>query len=193
MKKRGRGAAAVLKRVLKRRASPVTAPPPPVRCGGDGSGAGGMENFRKVKTCEEESPLPFPGLPAGVVHMKVKEGSKIRNLMAFAMARMRAAGTRHVVFSGCGRAVTKTVTCAEIMKRKLGGLHQVSKVQYRTVQEVWQKEGRAEQLTVPKYVPSICILLSKDALDPGEPGYQPPEPQTEKPPGRERTDKRMKT
>ncbi|XP_030046212.1 ribonuclease P protein subunit p25 [Microcaecilia unicolor] len=176
-----------------------------------------MENFRKVKTCEEEGPLPFPGLPAGVVHMKVKEGSKIRNLMAFATARMEARATRQIVFSGCGRAVTKTVTCVEIMKRKLGGLHQLSKVQYRTLQEVWQKQGHAEQLTVDKYVPSICILLSKDSLDPGEPGYQPPEPrdrlwtldgglqdqrasllppQTEKrfwePPGQERVNKKMK-
>ncbi|KAH0619896.1 hypothetical protein JD844_014293 [Phrynosoma platyrhinos] len=140
-----------------------------------------MENFHKVKTSEEESPLPFLGLPSDVVEMKVKEGSKIRNLMGFAMARMALGETRQIVFSGCGRAVTKTITCVEIMKRKLGGLHQVTKVQYKTILEVWENkdsrpEGQAEHLTVHKNVPSICILLSKDPLDPNQMGYQPPEP-----------------
>ncbi|XP_066492646.1 ribonuclease P protein subunit p25 [Tiliqua scincoides] len=139
-----------------------------------------MENFRKVKTSEEESPLPFSDLPSGVVEMKVKEGSKIRNLMGFAMARMGLEDTRQIVFSGCGRAVTKTVTCVEIMKRKLGGLHQVTKVQYKTLVEVWenkdaQPEGQVEHLTVHKNVPSICILLSKDPLDTHQMGYQPPD------------------
>ncbi|XP_053128683.1 ribonuclease P protein subunit p25 [Hemicordylus capensis] len=142
----------------------------------------GMENFRKVKTSEEESPLPFAGLPLDVVEMKVKEGSKIRNLMGFAMARMELEATRQIVFSGYGRAVTKTVTCVEIMKRKLGGLHQVTRVQYKTLREVWENkdpppEGtHAEHLTVHKNVPSICILLSKDPLDPNQMGYQPPNP-----------------
>uniref|UniRef100_A0A8D0H494 Ribonuclease P and MRP subunit p25 n=1 Tax=Sphenodon punctatus TaxID=8508 RepID=A0A8D0H494_SPHPU len=143
-----------------------------------------MENFRKVKTSEEASPLPFPDLPPGVVEMKVKEGSKIRNLMGFAMGRMGLEDTRQIVFSGCGRAVTKTITCVEIMKRKLGGLHQITKVRYKTLLEVWenqdlQPDGRAEHLTVHKNVPSICILLSKDPLDPNQMGYQPPEPRDE--------------
>ncbi|XP_042741729.1 ribonuclease P protein subunit p25 [Lagopus leucura] len=141
----------------------------------------GMENFRKVRTSEEESPLPFPDLPPGVVEMKVKEGSKIRNLMSFAMAQMELKGSRQIVFSGCGRAVTKTITCVEIMKRKLGGLHQVTKVRYKTLLEVWENRdplpgGAAQNLTVHKNVPSICILLSRDPLDPNQTGYQPPEP-----------------
>lgn len=73
-----------------------------------------MENFRKVRTSEEESPLPFPDLPPDVVEMKVKEGSKIRNLMNFAMAQMELKGRRQIVFSGCGRAVTKTITSSRV-------------------------------------------------------------------------------
>ncbi|NWI96527.1 RPP25 protein, partial [Pitta sordida] len=142
-----------------------------------------MENFRKVRTSEEEMPLPFPNLPPDVVEMKVKEGSKIRNLMNFAMAQMELKGRRQIIFSGSGRAVTKTITCVEIMKRKLGGLHQVTKVRYKTVLEVWQNQdllpdSPAQNLTVHKNVPSICILLSRDPLDPNQTGYQPPEPRS---------------
>lgn len=155
-----------------------------------------MENFRKVRS--EEAPCgggaegggpgssPFADLAPGAVHMRVKEGSKIRNLLAFATASMAQPATRAIVFSGCGRATTKTVTCAEILKRRLAGLHQVTRLRYRSVREVWQslppgptpgqKPSEPASLSVLKNVPSLAILLSKDALDPRQPGYQPPSP-----------------
>lgn len=143
-------------------------------------------SFKKVLRTEEESPNPFPGLLPGILEMRVKEGSKIRNLMGFAMARMQSepgdsgqARLRQVVFTGSGRAVTKTITCAEIMKRKVGGLHQLTKLQYKGVREVWEsQDGDDSEMTVHRTVPSISILLSKDPLDPLEPGYQPPETQS---------------
>ncbi|XP_051726117.1 ribonuclease P protein subunit p25-like protein [Ctenopharyngodon idella] len=139
--------------------------------------------FKKVCRVEEDSACPFPGLPAGVLEMRVKEGSKIRNLMGFAMARMQdeaqdgsQTGLRQVVFSGSGRAVTKTITCAEIMKRKIAGLHQMTKLQYKGLREVWEsQEGGDSEMTIHRTLPSISILLSKDPLDPLEPGYQPPD------------------
>lgn len=134
--------------------------------------------FKKVCRVEEDSACPFPGLPAGVLEMRVKEGSKIRNLMGFAMARMQdeaQTALRQVVFSGSGRAVTKTITCAEIMKRKIAGLHQMTKLQYKGLREVWEsQEGGDSEMTIHRTLPSISILLSKDPLDPLEPGYQPP-------------------
>lgn len=156
---------------------PLSVPPPALKLG--------QEGFKKVCRTEEESPCPFPGLASGVLEMRVKEGSKIRNLMGFAMARMQGekgvsggggGGLRQVVFTGSGRAVTKTITCAEIMKRKVGSLHQLTKLQYKVVKEVWEStEGGTSEMTVHRTVPSISILLSKDPLDPQEPGYQPPE------------------
>uniref|UniRef100_A0A8C5H5M9 Ribonuclease P protein subunit p25-like n=1 Tax=Gouania willdenowi TaxID=441366 RepID=A0A8C5H5M9_GOUWI len=135
----------------------------------------GQEGFKKVSRTEEDSPCPFPGLASGVLEMRVKEGSKIRNLMGFAMARV-GGGLRQVVFTGSGRAVTKTITCAEIMKRKVGCLHQLTKLQYKVMKEVWgSTEGGGSGMTVHRTVPSISILLSKDPLDPKEPGYQPPQ------------------
>ncbi|KFP83549.1 Ribonuclease P protein subunit p25, partial [Acanthisitta chloris] len=110
-----------------------------------------MENFRKVRTSEQEMPLPFPDLPPDVVEMKVKEGSKIRNLMNFAMAQMELKGRRQIVFSGCGRGSP----------------------QHHNQEP---SDGPAQNLTVHKNVPSICILLSRDPLDPTQTGYQPPEP-----------------
>ncbi|XP_034437687.1 uncharacterized protein LOC117759589 [Hippoglossus hippoglossus] len=154
--------------------APLPVPPPALKLG--------QEGFKKVCRTEEDSPCPFPGLASGVLEMRVKEGSKIRNLMGFAMARMQGekclsgGGLRQVVFTGSGRAVTKTITCAEIMKRKVGSLHQLTKLRYKVVKEMWESsEGGPSEMTVHRTVPSISILLSKDPLDPQEPGYQPPE------------------
>uniref|UniRef100_A0A8C5F4N5 DNA/RNA-binding protein Alba-like domain-containing protein n=1 Tax=Gadus morhua TaxID=8049 RepID=A0A8C5F4N5_GADMO len=133
----------------------------------------------KILRTEEDSPSPFPGLASGVLEMRVKEGSKIRNLMGGVggvAGSGGAGGLRQVVFTGSGRAVTKTITCAEIMKRKVGSLHQLTKLRYKGVKEVWEShDGGASEMTVHRTVPSISILLSKDPLDPREPGYQPPE------------------
>ncbi|XP_070764267.1 ribonuclease P protein subunit p25a [Enoplosus armatus] len=143
----------------------------------------GQSNFRRVSRTEDSSPYPIPGLAADILHMRVKEGSKIRNLLRFATARMQGEGKgsdgaslRQVVFTGSGRGVTKTITCVEILKRKVGELHQVSKLYYKTVNEVWENpQAGAPGITMQRTVPAICILLSKDPLDPQEPGYQPPQ------------------
>ncbi|KAM9854801.1 ribonuclease P protein subunit p25-like protein [Aulostomus maculatus] len=142
-----------------------------------------QNNFRRVSRLEDSSPYPIPGLAADVLHMRVKEGSKIRNLLRFATARMQEEGKdnngtslRQVIFTGSDRGVTKTITCAEILKRKVGGLHQVSKLYYKTVNEVWESSPNgAPGLTMERTVPAICILLSKDPLNPQEPGYQAPQ------------------
>ncbi|XP_041966493.1 ribonuclease P protein subunit p25a [Alosa sapidissima] len=139
--------------------------------------------FRKVSSAGEADSCPIPGLPEGVLEMRVKEGSKIRNLLGFAMARMQG-GLQHggrtplrqILFTGSGRAITKTITCAEIMKRQIRGLHQLSKLQYRTVQEQWEgRDSACSRMTIHRMLPAIYILLSKEPLDTHEPGYQPPE------------------
>lgn len=146
-----------------------------------------LNNFRRISRTEDSSLYPIPGLTADILHMRVKEGSKIRNLLRFATSRMQgegrdSAGTslRQVVFSGSGRGVTKTITCVEILKRKVEGLHQVSKLYYKTIREVWESPRQgAAGITMERTVPAICILLSKDPLDPQEPGYQPPQVPTD--------------
>ncbi|XP_061678049.1 ribonuclease P protein subunit p25a [Syngnathoides biaculeatus] len=142
-----------------------------------------QNNFRRVKRTEDNAPYPIPGLATNFLHMRVREGSKIRNLLRFATARMQSEGRdgyegspRQVVFTGSDRGVTKTITCVEILKRKVEGLHQVSKLYYKTVDEVWEgSQHGVSGITVQRTVPAICILLSKDPLNPQEPGYQPPQ------------------
>ncbi|XP_077202692.1 ribonuclease P protein subunit p25-like protein isoform X3 [Paroedura picta] len=136
-----------------------------------------MENYQKAKTVEKPSPLPFSNLPEDIIEMKVKDGSKIRNLVGYAIGKMELDSVRQVLFSGTGKAISKTITCVEIMKRRLRSLHQITKVFFRQTEEIWEPlvpEAGLDPLTVKRNVPAICILLSKDPLDTQEPGYQAP-------------------
>ncbi|XP_053788941.1 ribonuclease P protein subunit p25-like protein [Vidua chalybeata] len=136
-----------------------------------------MENYKKTKIVEKPCPPPFTDLPADIIEMKVKDGSKIRNLMGYAMSKMEQDSVRHILFTGSGKAVSKTITCVEIMKRRLKELHQITKVLFKQIEEIWEPivpEAGLDALTVKRNIPAICVLLSKDALDPQEPGYQAP-------------------
>ncbi|XP_075438384.1 ribonuclease P protein subunit p25-like protein [Ascaphus truei] len=136
-----------------------------------------MENYKKVKVVEKPLDLPFPGLPSDVIEMRVKDGSKIRNLMGFAVGKMESEGVRQIVFSGSGKALSKTITCVEITKRRLPGLHQVTKICFRQTEEIWEPivpEVGLDNLTVKRNSPAIFVMLSKDPLNATEPGYQAP-------------------
>ncbi|XP_001518454.1 ribonuclease P protein subunit p25-like protein [Ornithorhynchus anatinus] len=138
-----------------------------------------MENYQKARTVEQPWPPAFPGLPPGTVQMRVKDGSKIRNLMGYALGRLEAGGARAVLFSGSGRAVGKTVTCVEIAKRRVRGLHQLTRLLFRQTEEAWEPrrpDAGLDRLTVRRNLPAICVLLSKDPLDARQDGYQPPDP-----------------
>ncbi|XP_074539901.1 ribonuclease P protein subunit p25-like protein [Halichoeres trimaculatus] len=161
-----------------------------------------MENYSKARTEEQPSVCPFPSLPPDTPEVRVKDGSKIRNLLRYALSRMEAKPRpaeggeddeggeaveeqeaaaqplcKHLIFTATGKGVSKAITCAEIVKRRVKGLHQLTKLLYSTVVEVWEPLEPAaglDSLTVSRNVPAIWILLSREPLDCSEPGYQPP-------------------
>lgn len=154
-----------------------------------------MENYSKARTVEQPFNCPFPSLSSETPEVRVKDGSKIRNLMRFALSRMedkpsstegeddaepkRSAEKicRQIMFTGVGPSVSKAITCVEILKRRVRGLHQYTQLHYRTVQEVWEPlepDAGLDSLTVNRNVPAIWVLLSKDPLDVSQPGYQAP-------------------
>ncbi|KAL4217506.1 Solute carrier 2 [Mactra antiquata] len=133
-----------------------------------------MENYSKGEVKELEDPMVFT-LSTNDINMRVAAGSKIRNLMGFAMNKIKEPGTRKICWSGSGKAITKTVTCVEIMKRRNKGLHQITKIRSKRIEEYWEpKLEGLERLKVNRDIPAISILLSKDPLNQDEPGYQAP-------------------
>ncbi|TDH11226.1 hypothetical protein EPR50_G00058640 [Perca flavescens] len=163
-----------------------------------------MENYSKARTVEQPCVCPFPGLPPDTPEVRVRDGSKIRNLLRYALSRVEAkprpeAGAvaaegqpeaaaaaaaaagrplcKHVVFTATGKGVSKAVTCVEIVKRRVRGLHQLTQLLFSRVDEVWEPLEPAaglDSLTVSRNVPAIWILLCREPLDASQPGYQAP-------------------
>uniref|UniRef100_A0A8C7X4H1 Ribonuclease P/MRP 25 subunit-like n=1 Tax=Oryzias sinensis TaxID=183150 RepID=A0A8C7X4H1_9TELE len=151
-----------------------------------------MENYSRARSVEQPSICPFAGLAADTPELRVKDGSKIRNLLRFALSRMEAkprggeedeggqrahAACPQMVFTASGKAVSKAITCAEIVKRRVKGLHQVTRLLHSTVVEVWEPLEPAaglDSLNVSRKLPAVWILLSREPLDSSQPGYQAP-------------------
>jgi len=77
-----------------------------------------------------------------------------------------------------GRAINKTVTIAEIIKRRIQGLHQNTMIDSTPITEVWEPiEEGLERVETTRLVSSIQIILSNGQLDTNSPGYQPPIPE----------------
>uniref|UniRef100_A0A3B5QW68 Ribonuclease P/MRP 25 subunit-like n=1 Tax=Xiphophorus maculatus TaxID=8083 RepID=A0A3B5QW68_XIPMA len=138
-----------------------------------------MENYSRARVVEQPCVSPFADLP-DTPEVRVRGGSKIRNLLRFALSQLEAGPAPpcgRLLFSASGRAVSKAITCAEVVKRRLTGLHQLTRLAQSTVLEVWEplEAGSGlDSLTVSRKLPAVWILLSREPLDPEQPGYQAP-------------------
>jgi hypothetical protein len=132
-----------------------------------------MENYTKGESRTVYDP---PQLHMdGAVEMKVTNASKIRNMVGFAMTSIGDNNIRHMTWTGSGNAVNKTISCVEILKRKVKGLHQITQIGFFRVEDLWEStmEG-LDTLKVNRNIPAVSILLSKDPLDTNDPSYQAP-------------------
>ena len=97
--------------------------------------------------------------------MRITTSGKVRNYVRFALRELRPAEDRHarkasaVRLRAVGAAINKAVTVAEIVKRRLNGIHQVT---------------TAELLADDASSPALSILLSTAPPPTSSPGYQPP-------------------
>jgi len=133
-----------------------------------------MEHYTKGVVVKKENPIVMT-TQGGVEHMRVTNGSKIRNLLGYALKKIRDEKIRQMVWSGNGEAISKVLSCTEIMKSRVKGLHQITKLDYLEIEEYWEPtlEG-LERLKVKRDVPVISVLLSKDEPNTSDPGYQAP-------------------
>ena len=77
-----------------------------------------------------------------------------------------------------GRAINKTVTIAEIIKRRIPNLHQLTEIGSVNITDTWEPlEEGLNTLETTRHVSVISITLSTVELDTSKPGYQQPLPE----------------
>lgn len=121
-----------------------------------------------VRQTEESTntKVPIHNLPEKFLWMHVKSGTKIRNVLGYAMKEFPSYNS--IIWTGTGNGIAKTISCAEIFKRKYENLHQVTKLCYVSSEKSKEDTVKAHR------IPEVHILLTKDIKDTTELGYQAP-------------------
>jgi len=127
-----------------------------------------MEKYRKVpreKTLIKEDEI------------RVTSGGRLPNYITYAAKIFHDQKKSAVVVKATGNAIARAVTLAEILKRRITGLHQLTKCGSTTLKDEYEPlEEGLDRVFHERTVSFIEITLTKieDDLNKNDPGYQPP-------------------
>lgn len=94
-----------------------------------------LKKLGKLKTTRTIKPMDktmdenlIENLPDKVLIMRIKGGTKIRNVFNYSLKEFSKYGC--VLWTGAGQAVGKVISCVEMFKRQHKGLYQVTQLHY---------------------------------------------------------------
>ncbi|KAK6939308.1 DNA/RNA-binding protein Alba-like, partial [Dillenia turbinata] len=129
-----------------------------------------MDRYQRVEKPRAETPIDEN-------EIRITSQGRMRNYITYAMTLLQEKGSNEVVFKAMGRAINKTVTIVELIKRRIVGLHQITSIGSTDITDMWEplEEGLLP-LETTRHVSMIIITLSKKELNTSSLGYQPPLP-----------------
>ncbi|GMP81709.1 hypothetical protein CsSME_00036333 [Camellia sinensis var. sinensis] len=109
--------------------------------------------------------------------IRITSQGRMRSYITYAMSLLQEKGSTEIVFKAMGRAINKTVTIVELIKRRIVGLHQITSIGSTDITDTWEplEEGLLP-LETTRHVSMITITLSNKELNTASVGYQPPLP-----------------
>ncbi|GAB2215958.1 hypothetical protein Droror1_Dr00023722 [Drosera rotundifolia] len=132
-----------------------------------------MDRYQRVERPRAETPIDEN-------EIRITSQGRMRNYITYAMSLIEEKGSNEIVFKAMGRAINKTVTIVELIKRRIVGLHQITSIGSTDITDTWEplEEGLLP-LETTRHVSMITITLSKQDLDTSNVGYQLPLPADE--------------
>eukprot|EP00041_Stephanoeca_diplocostata_P007085 m.97683 g.97683 ORF g.97683 m.97683 type:complete len:168 (+) comp16724_c0_seq2:273-776(+) len=139
----------------------------------------------------EQGVIPTPqAMMTSPNTIRITLNGKLHSYVAVGRKLLEASPeTGQLTVKGEGRAVTKAISVAEILKHRVHGLHQVTTIGMATTREYWDPKpvspdgtsstAMLDSVQVSRKIPTVEILLSLAPVDPATLGYQPPLPHTE--------------
>eukprot|EP01065_Artemidia_motanka_P026366 TRINITY_DN31313_c0_g1_i1.p1 TRINITY_DN31313_c0_g1~~TRINITY_DN31313_c0_g1_i1.p1 ORF type:complete len:215 (+),score=69.58 TRINITY_DN31313_c0_g1_i1:102-746(+) len=126
--------------------------------------------YRRVK----KTPLT-DGEPAAN-ELRVTAGHTSSRAYVQQAVELLSSTDHHTVYlRGMGQAIAKTVNIAELMKRCVPGLHQISQLGSLSITDELQPLVPGKEVrTVRRNVSTLTVTLSTKPLDESHSGYQPP-------------------
>ena len=129
-----------------------------------------MDKYRRV-----EKPRHSVSISENEIRITTK--GITMSYVARAITLLQDKGASDIMLKAMGRALSKTVTVAEIIRRRIPGLFQNTETSSVDINYIWEplEEGLL-QLETTTHVSMITITLSRRQLDTSSAGYQPPLP-----------------
>lgn len=129
-----------------------------------------MDRYQRVEKPRAETPIDEN-------EIRITSQGRMRSYITYAMNLLQEKGSDEIVFKAMGRAISKTVTIVELIKRRIVGLHQITSIGSTDITDTWEplEEGLLP-LETTRHVSMITITLSKEQLNTASVGYQPPLP-----------------
>ncbi|XP_062182442.1 uncharacterized protein LOC133886675 [Phragmites australis] len=133
----------------------------------------GMDRYQRVEKPRNETPISQN-------EIRITTQGRMRSYISYGMALLEENGHDEISIKAMGRAINKTVMVAELIKRRVVGLHQNTSTESVDITDTWEplEEGLLP-LETTRHVSMITVTLSKKVLDTSSPGYQPPIPAEE--------------
>ncbi|KAG1347553.1 hypothetical protein COCNU_06G013820 [Cocos nucifera] len=127
-----------------------------------------MDRYQRV-----EKPRPESAISENEIRITTQ--GLIRNYVSYASSLLQEKRVREIVLKAMGQAISKTVAIAEIIKKRIPGLHQDTTISSTSITDVWEpiEEGLVP-LEMTRHVSMISITLSTRVLNKNSPGYQAP-------------------
>ncbi|WOG99645.1 hypothetical protein DCAR_0518999 [Daucus carota subsp. sativus] len=129
-----------------------------------------MDRYQRVEKPRAESPM-------NENEIRITTQGRMRNYITYATTLLQEKGSDEIALKAMGRAISKTVMIAELIKRRIAGLHQNTAIGSTDITDMWEplEEGLLP-LETTRHVSVITVTLSKKELDTSSPGYQQPIP-----------------
>ncbi|KAJ8762091.1 hypothetical protein K2173_007076 [Erythroxylum novogranatense] len=129
-----------------------------------------MDRYQRVEK-------PRPETPINENEIRITTQGRMRNYITYATTLLQEKGSKEISLKAMGRAINKTVMIAELIKRRIAGLHQNTTIGSTDITDMWEplEEGLLP-LETTRHVSVITITLSMKELDTSSTGYQPPIP-----------------
>ncbi|XP_044488337.1 probable H/ACA ribonucleoprotein complex subunit 1 [Mangifera indica] len=127
-----------------------------------------MDRYQKVEKPRTETAISENEL-------RITAQGRVRNYISYAISLLQDKGANEIILTATGRAINKTVMIAELLKRRIVGLHQNTSTGSIDITDTWEplEEGLLP-LETTRQISVITIILSKKELDSSSLGYQPP-------------------
>ncbi|KAJ0462881.1 putative DNA/RNA-binding protein Alba [Helianthus annuus] len=129
-----------------------------------------MDRYQKVEKPRAEQPIDEN-------EIRITSQGRMRNYITYAITLLQEKGSSEIVFKAMGRAINKTVTIVELIKRRVVGLHQITTIGSTDITDTWEplEEGLLP-IETTRHVSMITVTLSTKELNTSSIGYQPPLP-----------------